>query len=183
MAVLDLKKGWDAYDQAARKADNPRHKAILETMKEHYKWEVLGRPDKVLETVAEEGVYKFWGLGSYVELGNFEEIRGFYQSMVDDGTNVLQLDLDHLAVADWGLAAHGTWHQAFPGSKVPVVEVDDPEASYLVSARLAWFFPFTDGAYPKLISELVYFDPMPTAVRKLDPSERLYDELSEDLFR
>lgn len=141
MAVLDLKKGWDSYDELARKTENPRHKAILEVMKEHLKWEVLGYPDKVLETVADGGVYKFWGI-----------------------------------------AAHGTWHQAFPGDKVPVVKVDDPSAKYLVSSRLAWFFPFSEGPEPKLVSELVYFDPAPTAVRKLDPSEKLYDELSEDVF-
>lgn len=182
MAVLDLKKGWDSYDELARKTDNPRHKAILEVMKDHIKWEVLGYPDKVLETVAPGGVYKFWGLGSYIELPDFDAIRGFYQGMVDDGTNVLQLDIDHLAVADWGIAAHGTWHQAFPGDKVPVVEVDDPSAKYLVSSRLAWFFPFSEGENPKLVSELVYFDPAPTAVRKLDPSEKLYDELSEAVF-
>lgn len=111
--ALDLKRGWDADDQAAQKTDDPRHKAILEQMKDHLKWEVLGRPDKVPETVAPDGIYQFYGLGSSIELGNFDEIRAFYQGMVDDGTNVLQLDIDHLAVADWGLSAHGTWRRGW----------------------------------------------------------------------
>jgi len=44
------------------------HRAILDTMKEHLKWEVLGYPDKVLETVAEDGSYHFYGLGGYMQL-------------------------------------------------------------------------------------------------------------------
>jgi hypothetical protein len=66
--------------------------------------------------------------------------------------------------------------QSYPGEKVPVVEVDDP------SVRLAWFCPFTEGENPELQRELVWFDPAPTAVRELDPSEVLYGELSEELF-
>lgn len=183
MPVLDLAKGWRAYAAAQEATDVPRHKAILETMKDHIKWEVLGFPDKVLETVSEGGEYHFYGLGAYTHLPDFDAIRGFYQGMVDNGTNVLQLDIDHLAVADWGIAAHGTWHQAFPGTDVPPgVEVDDPDAKYLVSSRLAWFFPFTDDEVPKLVSEIVYFDPAPTAWRKLGDDEVLYEELTEEVF-
>lgn len=38
---------------------------------------------------------------------------------------------------------------------------DDQDARYLVSSRLAWFFPFTEDEVPKLISDIVYFDPIP----------------------
>jgi hypothetical protein len=187
MPVLDLNKGWRAYDDAQKATDNSRHKAILETMKDHIKWEVLGHPEKVLETVADGGSYHFYGLGDYIEFPDYESIKGFYQSMVDNGTNVLQLDIDHLAVADWGIAAHGTWHQAFPMADLPDklpngFVPDDADARYLVSSRLAWFFPFTEDEVPKLISEIVYFDPVPTAIRKLDADEVLYETLDETVF-
>jgi hypothetical protein len=59
---------------------------------------------------------------------------------------------------------------------------DDADARYLVSSRLAWFFPFTEEEVPKLISEIVYFDPIPTAIRKLETDEVLYETLDETVF-
>lgn len=59
---------------------------------------------------------------------------------------------------------------------------DDPDARYLVSSRLAWFFPFTEDEVPKLISEIVYFDPIPTTIRKLGTDEVPYEALDEAVF-
>lgn len=189
--LLDLRKGWQSYQDAFLAETNPRRKAILGVMKEHIKWEVLGQPDKILESVSPAAVYRFYGLGQVTEFHGLDEIRAFYFNLADSGANVLQLDIHNLAVADWGLAAHGVWHQVYPGSSllgdggVGLVQdstVDDPDASYLVSQRLSWFFPFDESPEPLLLGEIVYFEQTPCAIRKLRGDEVVIDELSEEVF-
>jgi hypothetical protein len=187
--MLDLRKGWDAYDAAYREEEDPRRRAILAVMKDHLKWEVLGQPDRILESVSQDAVYRFYGLGQTVEYRGLEEIRAFYQGLADSGANVLQLDIEHLAVADWGLAAHGIWHQVYPGSAlsgpdglVQDSSVDDADANYLVSQRMSWFFPFSDHEQPMLLGEIVYFEQQPCAIRKLESHEVVISEVSEDVF-
>lgn len=186
---LDVRKGWVSYRDAHARAQDPRHRAILAVMMEHIKWEVLGQPDRILESVSDDAVYRFHGLAATTEMHGKAEIRAFYQGLADSGANVLQLDIEHLAVGDWGLAAHGIWHQVYPGAAltgdgglVHSDSVDDPAASYLVSQRMAWFFPFTADDAPLLLGEIVYFEQSPCDIRKLEPGEMVFDEVSEALF-
>lgn len=188
--MMDVRKGWATYRAAWARETNPRHRAILEVMMEHIKWEVLGRPERILESVSPEAVYRFYGLGSTTEMHGKEAIRGFYQGLADSGANVLQLDIEHLAVADWGLSAHGVWHQVYPGSAltgdgglVRSDAVDDPGARYLVSQRMAWFFPFTADDPPLLLGEIVYFEQAPFGLRKLAPGEEVFGPVTEASFR
>lgn len=186
---LDLRKGWLAYRNAWMTEQDPRKKAILAVMMDHIKWEVLGQPDRILESVSPDAVYRFYGLGTTTEMIGLSEIRSFYQGLADNGANVLQLDIDHLAVADWGIAAHGVWHQVYPGKSltsegnlVRSDAVDDVSAHYLVSQRMAWFFPFTPENPPLLLGEIVYFEQSPSAIRKLKPGEVVFAELNEAVF-
>lgn len=186
---LDVRKGWASYRDAWQRETNPRRKAILAVMMEHIKWEVLGQPDRILESVSPDAVYRFYGLGNTTEMHGKVEIRAFYQGLADSGANVLQLDIEHLGVNDWGIAAHGIWHQVYPGSAltgegglVRSDDVDDPSARYLVSQRMAWFFPFTDDASPMLLGEIVYFEQAPCGIRKLAVGEELFGEVNEASF-
>ncbi len=187
--LLDLRKGWTTYDEAFQKEQDPRRKKILGVMKEHIKWEVLGQPDRILESVSPDAVYRFYGLGETTEMHGLDEIRAFYQGLADTGANVLQLDIEHLAVADWGISAHGVWHQPYPG-EVLLAEgglvsgegIDDPDALYLVSQRMGWFFPFTEGDEPLLLGEIVYFDKIACAVEKIPEGTVISEPLSEAVF-
>lgn len=187
--LLDVRKGWAAYKAAFDAETRPRCRKILAVMMDHIKWEVLGQPDRILESVSPDAVYRFYGLATVTEMHGKHEIRGFYQGLADTGANVLQLDIEHLAVADWGIAAHGIWHQVYPGASllaegglVRSDAVDDPSAQYLVSQRMAWFFPFTDEDPPMLLGELVYFEQTPSAVRKLNRGEDVFGEVTEASF-
>ncbi|MGI9325376.1 MAG: nuclear transport factor 2 family protein [Pseudomonadales bacterium] len=187
--LLDITKGWITYRDAHAAESNPRSKAILAVMMDHIKWEVLGQPDRILESVSPDAVYRFYGLGSTTEMHGKDEIRTFYQGLADSGANELQLDIDHLAVADWGLAAHGTWHQVYPGSALLADDnlvrsdaVDDAAAKYLVSQRMAWFFPFTQDDPPLLLGEVVYFEQAPCDIRKLATGEQVFEPVDESSF-
>ncbi len=187
--LLDLRKGWKAYDDAYQKEENPRRKKILGVMKDHIKWEVLGQPDRILESVSPDAVYYFYGLGAPTEMRGFDEIRAFYQGLADSGANVLQLDIEHLAVADWGISAHGVWHQPYPGSVLledgGLVDgdgIDDPDSLYLVSQRMGWFFPFTEDEEPLLLNEIVYFDKMAVGCEKIPEGTVISEPLTEAVF-
>jgi hypothetical protein len=186
--LMDVRKGWLRYRDAWLAETRPRCKAILAQMMEHIKWEVLGVPEGVLKTVAPGAVYRFYGTGRTLEWHDTGEIRGFYQGLADSGANVLQLDIEYLAVADWGLAANGVWHQVYPGEQltggglVKSDAVDDVNAKYLVSQRMSWFFPFNHEDPPRLTAELVYLEPTPCAIRKVAPGEDLFGPVSEASF-
>lgn len=186
--VMDVRKGWARYRDAYLAETRPRCKAILAQMMEHIKWEVLGKPDGVLKTVAPGAVYRFYGAGKPLEWHDTGEIRGFYQGLADSGANVLQLDIEYLAVADWGLAANGVWHQIYPGSQltggglVTSDQVDDVNAKYLVSQRMSWFFPFNHEDPPRLTAELVYLESTPCAIRKVAPGEEVFGTVTEASF-
>ena len=187
--LLDITKGWVTYRDAYKAETNPRSKAILAVMMDHIKWEVLGQPDRILESVSPDAVYRFYGLGSATEMHGKAEIKEFYQGLADSGANELQLDIEHLSVVDWGLSAHGVWHQVYPGSALLAPDnlvrsdaVDDADAHYLVSQRMAWFFPFTEGEAPQLLGEIVYFEQAPCAIRKLAEGERVFEPVNEASF-
>lgn len=143
--MLDQIEGWRAYARRHAVEENPRRKAMLANIMEHYKWEVLGEPDRLLEGVHPDAVHSFYGLGgdAFVIKGH-QDIRKFYQNMADTRANVLQQDVDHLLVDDDVIAGHGVWHQVHPGRELLSGEgvtksdrVDDPDARYLTSQRYA----------------------------------------------
>ena len=184
--MLDMLKGWRAYKEAFEAETNPRSKAILAVMMDHIKWEVLGQPDRILASVSEDAVYRFYGLGIPTEYHGKAAIRGFYQGLAESGANELQLDIERLAVADWGLAADGVWHQVYLGTALQAQDnlvrsdsVDDPDAQYLVSQRMAWFFPFTNDEAPMLLGEIVYFEQVPCAIRKIGSDEQVFESITE----
>jgi hypothetical protein len=90
---------------------------------------------------------------------------GYVQSLIDE----------KLAVNDWGVASHST-HLVFARSADLAgqgVDVDDPEAIYLVETPLAMFWFFTDDA--RLIGEHLY-QLEGSKIRKADPDDVLTHE-------
>jgi len=93
-----------------------------------------------------------------------------YQGIFDEGSSVIQLDIERLSVSDWGIAGDGVIRIINPGKVLATrgTEVDDEGAHYLVSNRIAWFLPYDHGL---MAGEDTYMDLVNTEVVKLDPSE------------
>jgi hypothetical protein len=186
---LDEIKGWRAYAELRETETNPRRRKMLANMMDHYKWECLGEPDKLLEGVHPEAHYRFYGGPEVLHIRGHDEIRAFYQGMADSGANRLQLDVDNMLVDDEVVSAHGTWHQVqyghtLQGDGLATSDVvDDPDARYLTSQRMAWFMPYSDDEEPLLTAEIVFFHPAPLEVRKLAEGEEVFGKLTEDMFR
>lgn len=187
--MLDQVAGWTAYARLHAVEENPRRKAMLANIMEHYKWEVLGEPDRLLEGVHPDAVYSFYGFGGEaIVMKGHDEIRPFYQHMAETGANVLQQDVDHLLLNDEVISGHGVWHQVQPGRDLlgggtaTSDVVVDPDGRYLISQRYAWFLPYSDDEVPMLMGEIVYFHPPLLSIRKLAPGEEVFGKLTEDMF-
>jgi hypothetical protein len=188
--MMDQLKGWRTYARLHDEQTDPRRKAMVANMMDHYKWEVLGQPDRLLEGLHPDTHYRFYGLaGGTRELRGRSEVRAFYQSLKDSGANVLQLDIHHLLVDDEAVAGYGVWHQVYTGaaatgegSLIKSDEIDDPDGRYLISQPQAWFMPYSDDEVPLLLGEIVFFNSEPLTVRKLADGEEVFGDLTEDMF-
>lgn len=188
--MLDQIEGWAAYARLHATETSPRRKAMLANMMDHYKWEVLGEPRRLLEGVHPDAVYHFYGLGGdAVEMHGHSEIEPFYEQLAATGANILQQDVDNLLLDDEVLAGQGVWHHVMPGKELtgeglsaPHPTVDDVSADYLVSQRYAWFMPYSADEVPLLMGEIVYFHPPLLSVRKVEPGEVLFEKVTEEMF-
>jgi len=182
MPVLDVLRCWKQYDERLRGTDGARQRAILDGVKDHLMWELLGNPAEVMATVCARPLYRFYGPDGTQEVAGVDAVKAWYQEQVDLGLNLFEVNMEHLAVQDWGLAGRGGWDQVFDAGIVPAsVNIDRSQGDrrYLLSTPIAFFFLFDEDA--KLVSELNYFS-TPTLVREVAADETISDPLSRESF-
>jgi hypothetical protein len=153
MSKLDITNLTRAADDALATTDNPRHRRILENYRRHALLEVLGRWEEIFEAdmTVERPVYFLDVDGSSVTLDGAAEVQGFYKALVDSRTNIIVLENEQLAVADWGLATEATFNTFVAGPDLPG---GDPEKFYIVKQLIAMHWPYDEQA--RLIGEHVY---------------------------
>ena len=162
----------EAIDARLARASTPRHRAVLENFREHWRRELAGDVDGVMDLLVEEPHYRFLGAfrerfpDTPTELIGADAVRRFYEGHARSQT-VAEMVFDGIVVDDRGTAAWGRSHVVAPGS-VLVGEMPDPAATYLVTTDVALFWPYDDRAL--LEGEIVFFgfagtgrDPAPRA--------------------
>jgi hypothetical protein len=151
------------------KTENPVHRAMLETMKEHYTAEVIGDIDRVMATMSPHPVYQTYGMSNDASPKNWQETYDFYKHGFDTNSLVHELVIDGIAVADWGIAGAGQYHMVMPG-EVLVAGGADAEvgAHYLLSNRCAFRIPFEDA---KMAGEEIYLSEAHATISVLDPAD------------
>lgn len=179
MPVVDPSRMVATIDAAIASAAKPEHVTILENFKRHYTAELVCDMDGVLETMVDDPLYREWGTGNptphenNVTVKGPDENRAYYQGAFDLGASIFEIDHDRFAVTDWGVVGDGDIRIILPGPMVKAFAphhegaIDDT-AHYLVSYRIAYFFPYRDG---KCVGEDLYHDRTTAVVRKLDPGE------------
>ncbi len=158
---------FDTVDEIIRKTDNAHHRAILLNYRRHGLLEVSQRwPELVnAEMMVNEPRYFMNMAGVSFVLDGREQVTAFYQSLEDTASIVMWPTDQVLAVADWGFASEATFLHFVPGQKLAAdgVDVDDPEATYLLKRRYAFVWHYDENA--KLIGEHVYEAGMPEIVK------------------
>jgi hypothetical protein len=77
-------------------------------------------------------------------------VQGFYKALVESRTNVIVLENEELAVADWGLATEATFNTFVTGNDLPGGE---PGKFYIVKQLIATHWPYDERG--RLIGEHV----------------------------
>ena len=174
---IEPRRSFTRIDELLRRTSNPAHRAMLENFKAHLAAEISGDLEGVMETMSPHPVYHAYGTRelagrSVAIIDGREQNAAFYRKTFDQRRHVFELEIDRLAVADWGIAGDGIIRTITPGAILARrgVEVDDEAANYLVSYRMAWFLPYAGGL---MDGEDTYSDPSSTEVLKLDAGDVL----------
>ncbi len=164
---------FDTLDELIRQTENPHHRAILLNYRAHGLLEVTQRYPEMMapDMMVEHPVYRMnWDGKSFV-LDGRGQVTSFYQELVGSGAMVLWPVEQVVAVADWGFAAEALFRQFVPGSLLAAdgTDIDDPEATYLVTHVYSMVWPYDEHA--RLKGEHVYEDGSTRQVTKPDPAD------------
>lgn len=153
MAKLDITELTKAADDLLRIVENPLHRQILENYRRHSLLEVTGRWQDIFapDMTVEHPIYFLNTAGSSVTLDGFDEVSGFYRTLVDTGSNVILLEDEQLAVADWGFATEAVFNTFLRGSALPDADAD---GFYVIRQRIAMHWPYDHRG--RMIGEHVY---------------------------
>ena len=176
MAKLDPDRGWQIVEERLQRTTDPRHRRLLETLRDHLQAEATANFDLLLQTLAPDPEYHFWVDGSGFGGGpkGLSAVASHYKKLYEENRHVVQYDIERIVVDDDAIVTEGWFEQIFPG-RVLVdrgAEVDDPDAAYQLTMRLVLIWPFDkDG---KLVGEDSYSDGSmfrSERIRKLAPAE------------
>ena len=167
---IQPRRSFEAVDDLIARTTNAAHIAMLENFRAHMRAEISCDLPAIMATMTEDPVYHSYGAAADTGPKSRTETEAFYQSIFDNGTNVLELEIDRLSVDDWGIAGDGTIRIIYPGRALrPLgMSVDDVDAHYLLTLRQAFFLPYRDGL---MAGEDTYADMAGARVEKLDPND------------
>ncbi|MDN3352010.1 hypothetical protein [Actinomadura sp. DC4] len=153
MQKLDITMLTRAADGLLEHAESPRHRQLLENYRRHALLEVTGRWTQIFaeDMTVEHPVYYLNINRTSVTLDGFEEVVAFYRTLTDTESNVIVLEDEQLAVADWGIASESMFNTYVRGNVIPD---GDPELHYVVRQRIAMHWPYDERG--RLIGEHVY---------------------------
>jgi hypothetical protein len=150
---LDITMLTRAADGLLEHVENPRHRRLLENYRRHALLEVTGRWEQIFvpDMTVAHPVYYLNINRTSVTLDGYEEVIAFYRTLTDTQSNVIVLEHEQLAVADWGLASEAMFNSYVRGHVIPD---GDPDLHYVVRQRIAMHWPYDERG--RLIGEHVY---------------------------
>ena len=173
---FDANKGWHIVQTRLDRTTNPRHRQLLEVLRDHLKAEATSDFDLLLSTLAPNPEYKFWVAGNGFGDGpkGIDGVTAHYQNLYVEGRHVCEFDIDRLVVDDDCIVTEGWFKQLYPGwvLKLRNAPIDDESAVYMVTMRLTLFWPYDENG--KLTGEDSYSDGemfRSERITKLDPAD------------
>ncbi len=147
MAKLALDRIFDNTDALLARTEDPLHRKILINWRKHACLEIMGRYQELLapDMTVPHPVYRLHLDTGTTVLDGMDAVAGFYHRITAAGANVMAATDDRIAVNDWGFAVESTFHNYVPGKVLAAsgAEIDDPEATYLVSYPQVMVWSFT----------------------------------------
>lgn len=154
MKDFDPKLTYSSFDEHLHKAKTAKQRANLDTVIVHSKAEVSADLPTLLATLSADPQYLEYGVvvTSAEDTGpkGMEQVKTFYQGMVDNGSYVIESKKNRVVVADDEIVTSGTFRQVITAKvarSMGLIAEDAPASDYyLLSARTVVFWDFdADG--------------------------------------
>ena len=176
MASFNVNRGWECAERRLATVTDPRRRAVMETLRDHLKAEATEDFDLLLSTLGPNPEYHFWVEGSGFGEGpkGIDAVRAHYEGLYEERRHLVDWDIDRFVIDDDTIVTEGWFDQLFPGRVLISrgVDIDDPDAVYLLRVRLVILWPFDENA--KLVGEDSYLNGhmfKPGNIRKLREDE------------
>jgi SnoaL-like domain len=169
--ALDQTLSARRVEERLEKTVDDRRRRLLATVAEHLRAESTADVDKLLATLTDQPDYHLWSAGADVGPKGRDGVIGYYQQLVEDRRQILEFDVDRIVVDDETVVTEG-WIRAINRGDIARNrgwEVDDAQASYLVTQRVVIFWPFDEDGL--MLGEDGYATWDPRGARKLSEAE------------
>ncbi|MDG5493283.1 hypothetical protein [Niveispirillum sp. BGYR6] len=147
-----------AADNALKRLENPRHRAIVANYRLHAMLEVAGRWPEIFvpELTVEDPFYRVSSPVGVLELRGTEQVQSFYKGLEHAATTVMLLEHEELVVDDWGFASEALYHTFMSGESAIARGLPDadPTKKYIEHRWICMVWPYDDKA--RMIGERVY---------------------------
>ena len=176
MASFNANRGWECAERRLATVTDPRRRAVMQTLRDHLKAVATEDFDLLLSTLGPNPEYHFWVEGSGFGEGpkGIDAVRAHYEGLYEERRHLVDWDIDRFVIDDDTIVTEGWFDQLFPGRVLISrgVDIDDPDAVYLLRVRLVILWPFDENA--KLVGEDSYLNGhmfKPENIRKLREDE------------
>lgn len=114
--------------------------------------------------------YRIHDYGKVVQADGVQQVAEIYKRMVNLRSTVMHYSPEYVTVSDVGMMSQHVNRRFWPGSSLLQigVEVDEPDAHYLVTQSMCMFFSYNEKAI--LTGEFVY-NGADKKITKCDPVE------------
>lgn len=177
MATRTLPKATDTLTEinaVIERLDNPVHRHMLETARDHYWAEVTWDVPAIVATLAPTApiLYRFQG-GAFLGIDGMrvetrEAAHAMYESTRDSGMTIGPMKDLQLTFGSQGISQECLQYAVLQGSGLPgLAEQVAPDKWYLVSWYAATFSPF-DVENRYMTGEIVYAANKPLTIEEVD---------------
>lgn len=179
MGIVDQLLSVRQVEERLARTEDPRQRAMLSTVAEHLRAEAASDLDGLKATLAESPDYHLWADGRDYGPKGLDAVLAYYGDVVAVKRQILEFDIERIVVDHDTVVTEGWIHAINLGAvaRARGWDVDDDDASYVVSQRVVIFWPFDEEG--RMLGEDGYANFDRTRVRKLTADElpRAYTDL------
>ena len=171
MDVVDQLRSVRQVEERLARTEDPRQRAMLTTVAEHLRAEAAGDLGGLQATLADTPDYHLWADGRDYGPKGIDAVLGYYGEVVAVKRQILEFDIERIVVDHDNVVTEGWIHAINLGSvaRARGWDVDDDDASYLVSQRVVIFWPFDEEG--RMLGEDGYANFDGSKARKLAADE------------
>jgi len=168
---VDQLRSVRQVEERIARTEDPRQRSMLATVAAHLRAEAGSDLEGLRATLVAEPDYHLWADGRDYGPKGMDAVLGYYGDVVAAKRQVLEFDIQRIVVDHDTVVTEGWIHAINRGSvaRARGWEVDDDEASYLVSQRVVIFWPFDEAG--RMLGEDGYANFDRNLARKLDDDE------------